>query len=389
MKPDERRRATAKLIAAQNDLVDKLTDARCPRIAAVQAEAGTGISRPIEYLIEEFARTTSVLLVVPNSTVYAQQWISRLSDIKNTFNIQQLSLSLALDMLDRGVPASGSIIVSTAGILRQSNVQRLVDAWPGVLIVFEPTATTLSRLADAISTAQRTIIVIMTPDQLVGNIPVVATLVRGELPSLRTDPYPFDVSPYEVALMEIAGRFTLENGIKEWVDLPDTRPSLLDRLLRIATAKSLPEKSAQAESRIAEVAETAWDYIDQLEHLTKDPRLIALDRAIAGCGKKGIFIVTPTSVDLDYVVQHLESTRGEVTKLDSTDDAARALAETGAASTGAKLTSGTISVFRKISAWPRSAAMIIWSRERQVLEELAEGIQNSRNFYIAALRPSQ
>src|SRR4051794_12635787 len=105
MRPHQR--LATRLIAAQNDLVEKLTDARCPRVAAVQADVGAGISRPIRYLIEEFARTTSVLLVVPNSTLYAQQWISRLSDIESTFSIQKLSLSLALDMLDRGVPASG------------------------------------------------------------------------------------------------------------------------------------------------------------------------------------------------------------------------------------------------------------------------------------------
>jgi hypothetical protein len=387
MKPHARKPATSKLIAAQNDLVEKLTDANCPRVVAVQAEVGTGISRPIEYLIEQFARTASVLLVVPNSAILAQHWIDRLSDVKDTFTIQKLSLSLSLDMLEQGVPASGSIIVSTAAILHQSNVQRLVDTWPGVLIVLEPTAVTQSRLAAAMSTAQRTILVTITSDQLVGKIPVVARLVRDELPSTRTVPYQFDVSPYEETLMKIAGQFTLENGPKEWADLPETRPSLLDRLLRIATAGPLSQHPTRAESSSAEIAETAWNYIDQLENfLTQDPRLTALDQAVDGCGQKAIFTVTPSSADLDYVLQHLESMHGKVTKIDSAEDAERALAQTRAGSNGPKLISGTVSVFRKVSSWPKSAAMIIWSRESHVLEELAEGIQASGNFYIASLR---
>ena len=373
---------------AQRDVIAQLTDPSGPRVAAVQADVGSGGSRVIEALTEAFTRTTSVLVVVPTSAALAQQWILRLTEIDAIAQVQQLSLSLALDMLEGGVPAVGSVVVATPRLLHQPIVKRLLRAWSGVLIAIEPTAKTLEHLEGAISAAQRTIAIVVSPKHPIGDIPIVARLEFEQHRNSGLRPYYFDVPHNEGALTESAGLFTQRNRIKQWEDSPDTRPTLMDRLLRIATAKVDLAAAKITESEANDVKERSWGYIEQLEQLGVDPRLIALDSAIGDCGRTRIVVATPTLADLDYVMQHLQSTRGGARKVDSAEEAALSLEADFGVGSDDKLLVGTASLFSRLIAWPDSVALIVWSREEHVLDELPDLMRISgHEIYAAVLRP--
>jgi hypothetical protein len=381
---------------SSQELIAKLSDPNCPSRAAIQVDAGAGVYGTIERIIAHFASSTSVLLLAPNFQVLVEQWASRLG-AREDITVQTLSVSLALDWLDRGVPGRGSVIVGKLMDLRRPPIQRLLQSWvPGALIVDDASAETRANLREAngdshaatqlrsaMSSSPRTIVV--TRSRSVDGMPIVARIRPPERSGHELNRYEFSVSSNELELMKTAGLFTQQNGVKSWHDVPDTRPALMDRLLRIATAKSGADAPANGDVAATDVAEVSWGYIDALERLVPDPRLEALDRAIDECDSQYILVVAPRVADVDYVVQHLESTRGDRIKIVSNKLRGPSF-EPGLA-TG--LFAGTPSALRQLTLLSGSVALIVWSREVDVLDQLSELIQGyGKDIFIAVLIPT-
>jgi hypothetical protein len=352
----------------QRQLVAALTDPGCPNPAAVRAEIGTGVGSAIEQVIKAFARSTSVLLVVANHNVLVEQWLWRLEQHEEIRGLHQLSVPLALDMLDRGIPGPGSVVVAKVMDLRLPLAQKLLSRWsPGVLVIegvssfgrvsLEEQSGRLLRLAMA--SADR-VIVVTRDAQLLDAIPVVGELSRLAGPGVEIQREGFAMPAEERAFMHIAGLFTQQNQIKDWPDMPDTRPTLMDRLLKIAT------------SGYGDAIETSWSYIDVLERLGTDQRLVALDQVIEASDHGLILVVAPSLAELDYVVQHLESSFvGEVVRA-STRAADIQWSEVTSADSDRKIIVTTPSALGRVTHGIGSITLIIWSRELRVRDQLAD-----------------
>lgn len=389
-----------RLNKAQLELVAKLTDPDCPSPAAVRAEVGTGVGGAIERVIEIYVRSTSVLLIVPNFNVLVEQWTWRLQQVEGIRAVQQLSVPLALEMLDHGVPGAGSVVVAKVMDLRRPLAQRLLNRWsPGLLIIDDASSQARLALGDGSDvgsqsqqllqfamTCSRRVILVARSQQVMDGIPIVAELSRSKGPEVAIRRFAFNIPADELALMRAAGAFSQQNSVKNWSDLPDTRPMLMDRLLKIATAKSTLGDDGKSPESSEE--ETSWGYIDALEHLGEDHRLTALDRAIDASDHGLVLVVAPSFADLDYVVQHLESTRGSEVQKVSRRDAAIQWSRLATDDSGHKIIAATPSVLRSFSLGSEAITLIIWSRELQVRDQLADFLQGAGNsMYVVVLEP--
>lgn len=300
----------------QQEVLEKLQDPNCPRRALVQAPTGTGVRRSVQIVIEEAARSGTVLVLAPTRGL-VEQWASRLSD-REGFTVEVVdSADTALRLAEDPTSRTGRVLLATYVRLAQGPSRRaLVGMTLDLFVADEPLRGLPDTIRDLVAASRRTIAVASGPvDTTFSDLPTIASI------SLESAIVEGDLRVEEVSVHPAADERSLLDAAEALVERATrgaplsppvyrTRPWLHSVLLRIANGRAVEPvetPDGEAEAVTSDVAAQAWELLDRFDELGPDPRLQALDVVLARifAAARGAVVITATVADAEYVHAHL------------------------------------------------------------------------------------
>lgn len=293
----------------QQELLNRLRNASCPRFVAVVAPTGVGIRSALEIRLGEIAGEFPTLVVVTHQAL-ALQWAGRLEAAGVEPVVLLSGASAALQLLEeRSVPHRG-VIVTTNATTRQGLSRRVLSGIEFGLVIHDqppPAAADKDELVNA--RARRVVALLDRYDEpwaswsLIYHLTPDSVLNAGVLPIRRF--------AYQASAQERDLRNAAVDVMTEWSSrferpshlVNDSLPGLHSRLLT-------------AVSRLAEHDELAmqiWDLLDRMDNSPlPDSRLAALIRLLQGVASAGTrcVVVAPTTTEAKYIAEHLSELAG-------------------------------------------------------------------------------
>jgi hypothetical protein len=362
-----------KLSQGQVDLLKRLVDPETPSRIVIHAVAGSGVGRVVTQLLTQDEMGTALILT--GSRLLREQWGRRLQEEAGRHVTELTGAASALELMERGASRPGDVTVVSFDALNSSLTSRaLLGRQFDVVVIDNPTEPFVGDLGKTLGGAGKVIVLLTTPvpgpwsdwSSFRATVPPVASV------SAHMVDIDFRLGSEESGFFATASAFTRNNRTKRWNSSAETRPSLHQRLLRIASAQSPAIGPAFFDQEMEATTQTAWTLLDRLEDMGPDPRLAALDRAVSDAGRERLTLITAGSLaDLDYVAGHFAGAHNERFRIWTRGSPLRP-SEPGVVLAG-ELLLATDSIYRDVEEWPEDVRIVWWTRPdsaTQVLDAL-------------------